>query len=77
MNCTTLSLVRPWYLRPFDAVAERLGQARRDPAGHEDLSGLDRHLLADIGVHLGLIEAFTAEERRHAQVVRLHSIGGF
>ena len=76
MNTCTLNLHRPWHQRLIDAVAERLGRPRRGPAGRDDLRSLDPHLLADIGVHPGLIEAFAAEERQRAEVVRLHSLGG-
>ena len=74
---TTLTLFRPWYLRLFDAVAERRSQPRNEPAGRDDLLNLGRHLQADIGLHPGLVESLAAEERQRAQAVRLHSLGGF
>ena len=77
MNTHTLTLCRPWYQRLFDAVAQRDGEARREPAGRDDLLNLGRHLQADIGLHPGLVESLAAEERQRAQAVRLHSLGGF
>lgn len=77
MSTCTLKLHRPWHQRLIDALAAGLGRARRGAAAGDDLCRLDHQLLADIGIHPGLTEAFAAEERRRAAVVRLHSIGGF
>ena len=77
MNTCTLNLHRPWHQRLIDAIAERLGRPRHNRAGRDELRGLDPHLLADIGIHPGLIEAFAAEERQRAQAARMHSLGGF
>lgn len=77
MTTHSLTLVRPWHQRLFDAVTERLCRPRRKPAGHDELRGLGRHLLADIGVDPGLIEAFAEDEQQRALVRRLYSLGGF
>ena len=77
MNTHTITLCRPWYQRLFNAVAEGRSQPRRQPAGCDELLNLGRHLLEDIGLHPGQVGSLAAEERQRAQVVRLHSLGGF
>ncbi|MBL8350782.1 MAG: hypothetical protein JNL87_10740 [Burkholderiaceae bacterium] len=85
MTTRAPSLFCPWHRRLFEAIGEAVGAAagdglgrpRRGPAGRDELLGLDRHLLADIGVDPGLIEALAEEQQQRTLVLRLHSLGGF
>lgn len=80
MNTCSLKLHRPWYQRLLDSIADAIGRLRMRRRAHAEraaLHVLNRHLLADVGLEAGLMEAIEAEKRQRAQAVRLHSFGGF
>ena len=77
MTPFTLTLYRPWHQRLVDALRDGLRPRRRDRAMAEPLHGLSRHLLHDIGIDAGLIEALDADAQRRAHGRRWLDAGIF